>query len=382
MPSVKYCLTISAIGLAAWIMIAVREPVSVGLAGMLVGVVMAAAVAGRELPLHRRAQSATGEWAETQARPVRALIVGSGAVGRALARSLTANNRYHVVGFVDDAMDFEHEGEWKVLGGRDETAALVRQHDVEEVFLAYAPTWQQRLAEELIVRHPSVRVRVVPSPYEALMQMGSVESHGDIALVRLIQGTGRARDLIKRAFDVTVALSFLLVLSPLMLLVTVLIKATSAGPAVFTQERVGRYGVPFLVHKFRTMVVDAEAKTGPVLSSGKDDPRLTPIGKWLKLFRIDELPQLWNVLRGEMSMVGPRPERPAFVREFESHTPTYAMRHRVRPGITGLAQVCGGYHTDARDKLRFDLIYVSHQSLWLDLSVLLRTVMVVCRPSR
>ena len=129
------------------------------------------------------------------------------------------------------------------------------------------------------------------------------------------------------------------------------------------------------------MVADAEASSGPVLANGTKDLRLTPLGKWLRLFRFDELPQLWNVLRGEMSLVGPRPERPVFVDKFLESVPAYAQRHLVRPGITGLAQVCGGYHTDARDKLRFDLIYVSHRSVWLDLSILLRTVLVVVLPN-
>ena len=130
------------------------------------------------------------------------------------------------------------------------------------------------------------------------------------------------------------------------------------------------------------MVTDAETGTGPILARGTLDNRLTSIGKWIRLTRFDEVPQLWNVFRGEMSLVGPRPERPVFVDEFLLQTPAYAQRHQVRPGITGLAQICGGYHTDARDKLRFDLIYVSNYSLWLDLSILIRTILVVVLPNR
>src|SRR5579883_549346 len=136
------------------------------------------------------------------------------------------------------------------------------------------------------------------------------------------------------------------------------------------------------MYKFRTMVPNAEAATGPVLSSGKRDPRLTPLGVWIRAVRVDEIPQLWNVLKGDMSMVGPRPERPCFTEEYDQTIPAYSRRHQVRPGITGLAQVCGGYHTDARDKLRFDLLYISHQSFWLDLWLLLRTVLVVVLPHR
>ena len=179
-----------------------------------------------------------------------------------------------------------------------------------------------------------------------------------------------------------VALLGLLCLWPLLALVALLVKRTSPGPIIFAQERIGHHGKPFILFKFRTMRQDAELSTGPVLSPGDADCRLTPVGRALRRFRIDELPQLWNVLRGDMSLVGPRPERPYFVQQFEQIVPTYSHRHLARPGITGLAQVCGDYHTDARDKLRFDLIYVSHQSLWLDISILMRTVMVVLFPDR
>lgn len=164
-----------------------------------------------------------------------------------------------------------------------------------------------------------------------------------------------------------------------MALVAIAIRFTSAGPVFYSQERVGHLGRPFILHKFRTMRPDAEAISGPILSCGSDDDRVTPVGRWLRRCRLDEIPQLWNVLRGEMSMVGPRPERPIFVRQFIERNPIYAKRHAVRPGLTGLAQVCAGYHTDARDKLRFDLFYVSHRSPWLDLTILWRTLLVICR---
>jgi lipopolysaccharide/colanic/teichoic acid biosynthesis glycosyltransferase len=156
---------------------------------------------------------------------------------------------------------------------------------------------------------------------------------------------------------------------------------TSPGPVLFVQERVGHRGRTFPLIKFRTMRIDAESATGPVLSAGKQDPRMTPVGRWLRLFRLDEIPQLINVVRGEMSLVGPRPERPHFVEQFAARNPVYLRRHGVRPGITGLAQLHGGYHTDARDKLRFDLFYAAHHSLLLDISVLARTVLkIVVRP--
>lgn len=310
----------------------------------------------------------------------RALIVGSGSIGKTLAESLEAVGTYQVVGFVDDDHLFDQQDRWPTLGGRAETEFLVAQYDIEDVFIAYAPTWQQRLAETLTAEFPAVNVRVVPTSYEALMCTGAVESYGDLAVVRMAHKARAVDGIAKRLFDVTVALLGLLLLLPVSALTALVIRATSPGPAIFWQDRVGHLGKTFRIYKFRTMRCDAERATGPVLSAGKNDARLTRIGRWLRLCRIDEIPQLWNVLRGDMSMVGPRPERVVFVNKFQKAMPSYARRHQVRPGITGLAQVCGGYHTDARDKLRFDLIYVSHKSVAMDLSILLRTLLVVCQP--
>jgi exopolysaccharide biosynthesis polyprenyl glycosylphosphotransferase len=311
---------------------------------------------------------------------LRALIVGAGAVGRSLAHSLEADGRYEVVGYADDEPGILEQTRGSLLGNRDSVPELVRRYHIDEVFVAYAPTWQQRLVDMLSSDHPSVSVQVVPSAYESSMCLGRVQSRDDIALVQLTNAARPRGESLSRCFDVVAAASALLLLSPALLVVALLTKLLSPGPVIFAQERVGRFGQPFKVLKFRTMVHNAEAATGPVLSSGSVDPRLTAVGRWLRLFRIDEIPQLWNVLRGEMSLVGPRPERPHFVRKYEQMIPAYHKRHQIRPGITGLAQICAGYHTDARDKLRFDLIYASHKSLLLDLSILARTVRVVLKP--
>jgi exopolysaccharide biosynthesis polyprenyl glycosylphosphotransferase len=331
----------------------------------------------RERPLRSWTAAKEQEWYRETTSAPRALIIGAGKVGHDLARSLEENGRYQVVGFVDDEFESDLDGGWPVLGGREITAALVQSHRVDEVFLAYAPSWQQRLMEDLIVNHPEVKVRVVPSPYETLMRFDRIENMGDVVVVRLSENVARPWDLFKRTFDFTISLISLIVLSPIMLLLTAAIRASSPGNAIFRQERVGQGGKTFTLYKFRTMVQDAEAQSGPVLSTGDGDERLTSMGRFLKKTRMDELPQLWNILRGEMSLVGPRPERPFFVNQFEQLRPLYTKRHQVRPGLTGLAQVCGDYHTDARDKLRFDLIYVSQRSLWLDVWIMLRTVLVV-----
>lgn len=306
----------------------------------------------------------------------RALVVGAGAVGHTLARHLELSGVYCVVGFADDDYASDDSAAWPVLGRRAETALLAEKFAVDEVFLAYAPSWQQQLVEDLASSARDVRLSVVPSLYETLLTTHRVGRAGDLALLSFRLGRGRS-DAARRALDIGVALAGLALLSPVILAVAVLIQCTSRGPVIFSQERVGRFGRRFMVHKFRTMVHGAELRTGPVLSTGRDDERLTRVGRWLRAFRVDELPQLWNVLRGEMSLVGPRPERPCFVEAYERSIPAYARRHEVRPGITGLAQVCGGYHTDARDKLRFDLLYMTHRSVWLDVKILARTVAVV-----
>ena len=311
----------------------------------------------------------------------RVLVVGAGSVGCTLARNLMADGRYTVVGFVDDDLDGTNDSEFPLLGGRSTILSVIDQYRIDDVVLAYAPTWQQQLAEELTVCHPQVTVRIVPSPFEALLRVADMESFGDIALVRLVTRTDGFKDVVKRGIDIVCSLCLLLILLPLLALVALAVRLSSKGQVIFAQERTGRFGKTFVLYKFRTMVIDAETETGPILANGKNDARLTGIGRWLRAFRVDEVPQLWNVLMGDMSLVGPRPERPFFVRQFELQSPAYAQRHQVRPGITGLAQVCGGYHTDSRDKLRFDLIYVSHYSLWLDISILLRTVLVVLKPS-
>ena len=243
-----------------------------------------------------------------QTKRHRVLIVGSGDVGQTLAQSLEATGKYLVIGFTDDPEEADPLSRWPILGHRSETAQLALEFLADEVIVAYAPTWQQTLTNELALKTPNVSVKIVPSFYETLLCVEDVESHGDIALVRLT--TFKSRDLIKRVSDTLTAFFGLLLLAPLMAVVAALIKISSPGPALFAQERVGRFGQTFCLYKFRTMVADAEARSGPVLANGTKDLRLTPLGKWLRLFRFDEIPQLWNVLRGEMSLVGPRPGAP------------------------------------------------------------------------
>lgn len=183
----------------------------------------------------------------------------------------------------------------------------------------------------------------------------------------------------KRAFDIVASTLGAIILSPLMLLAVILVKCTSKGPIIYSQTRVGKDGKHFKIYKFRTMRVDAEKNTGPVWAA-KNDKRLTPVGAFLRKSHIDELPQLFNVLKGEMSVIGPRPERPVFVQEFSEVIPNYTRRLLVKPGITGLAQVWHRYDEtiqDVKKKVRYDLLYIKKMCIWADLNIILRTVRVV-----
>jgi len=180
----------------------------------------------------------------------------------------------------------------------------------------------------------------------------------------------------KRLFDIVLSLFGIVITSPLMIIIAILIRATSKGPAIYRQTRITVGNREFKMLKFRTMYENAEEKTGPVLSSD-DDPRVTKVGRVLRNLRLDELPQLFNVLKGDMSFVGPRPERPFFVEQYSRDIPEYIHRYLVKAGMTGYAQIYGKYDTSAVDKLKYDLLYIRDYSLMLDIKLILQTIKVL-----
>lgn len=263
------------------------------------------------------------------------------------------------------------------LGEVGDLARLLAEHDVGEIVLLSPLSWRDRLVDRMLRQSRRPRVSVVPSVYDILV--GRISS-GRIHDVPVIEVVKNPRDdlayLVKRLTDFALA-GILAVLSlPIGLLAAIAVKLGSRGPVFYRQRRVGQAGAQFTIWKFRTMFDHAEDASGPVLAQ-HEDHRVTPVGRVLRATRIDEIPQLWNVLNGTMSLIGPRPERPEFVRRYAEEIPGYLERLQVKPGLTGLAQVNGEYHTSPAYKLKYDLAYIYNYSITLDLKIMAETVKVM-----
>jgi exopolysaccharide biosynthesis polyprenyl glycosylphosphotransferase len=265
-----------------------------------------------------------------------------------------------------------------LVGNRSELPLLCTRFDIDEVIIASEPSWQDLLLDEFS-RWEGTRARlyIVPTPFEMLIGRPEHLRLHDIPLIEVNRdAVGGGSTFTKRAFDVLLAIALAIITTPVLLLVAAAIRLSSKGPVLYRQARVGKDGSAFTMVKLRTMRVDAERLSGPVMAAA-NDPRVTALGRILRATRLDELPQLLNVLRGEMSFVGPRPERPEFVRSFAESIQGYRERLKVRPGLTGYAQVNGEYHTSAATKLKYDLAYIHNRSLWLDCKILASTVKVM-----
>ena len=221
------------------------------------------------------------------------------------------------------------------------------------------------------------RPLLIPNTFEIFCSGAELDKIDDIPVFRPsnLHPTLEVRTL-KRCLDLAVAVSGFVCVLPFMLFTSLAIKVTDGGPILYRQVRTGRNGKEFHVYKFRTMRIDAEKYSGPMLAQ-ENDPRITKLGRFLRAVRLDELPQIWNVLVGDMSIVGPRPERPFFVEQYIREMPEYAYRHNVKPGITGLAQVYGKYNTTPFDKLVYDLMYIQRCNILTDLTIIIQTVKVL-----
>jgi len=318
----------------------------------------------------------------------RLLIVGTNPAAVNLAREL--HDRRHelgveIVGFAES----NRESIGRRILGRivesvDDIARLIQRSGADRLVVSLSDARGQLPMDQLLdIRlRTNVTVDHLASVYEEYTGKIAVETLRPSWFV-FSTGFRRPRGLlaVKRAIDAGLALVGLAAAAPFMLTAMALIKLTSPGGALYRQERVGLHGRVFTIYKLRTMRDDAEAGTGPVWSR-LNDPRVTPIGRFLRKTRLDELPQLWNVLRGDMSIVGPRPERPGFVSELTAQIPFFSQRHVLKPGISGWAQVHCSYAAsveDAIEKLQYDLYYIKNFSLWLDLLILVETVKTVVR---
>lgn len=262
----------------------------------------------------------------------------------------------------------------RLLGRSDALPHILKDHGINEVIFADDPTWKDRTLRELRQGTEDVQVTVLPTYFDLLIGRPEHLRVHDIPVIHIRKGPmGDLEFNIKRIIDVIVALSIGIVSLPLWLVLIPTMKIAMPGPILFWQRRVGFEGRVFALVKLRTMVPDAEKLSGPSLVD-EQDPRVPPLGRFLRKTRLDEIPQIWNVLRGEMSIVGPRPERPEFVGTYERDIPGYMERHTVKPGLTGLAQVNGTYVTTAKVKLMYDLSYIYNFSLLLDVRIVIQTL--------
>ena len=260
-----------------------------------------------------------------------------------------------------------------------EQAHAVEPYD--EVILDFKSKTKENDIYTLINRlYPrNVEISVVPSLYDMLTGAAMIDEVSDQPLIHITEHKMSDTELcIKRAFDIIVSAAMLVLLSPLYLILTLLVWYSSKGPVFYRQERIGLHGLPFEIIKFRTMCVHAETET-PQLSAD-NDPRITKVGKWMRKYRLDELPQFWNILRGDMSIVGPRPERRYFINQIEEKAPYYCMIYKIRPGLTSWGPIKVGY-TDTLDKmirrLNYDIVYIENMSLTLDIKIMFHTIGVI-----
>jgi exopolysaccharide biosynthesis polyprenyl glycosylphosphotransferase len=327
------------------------------------------------LVLARNLLRRRGAWTD------RLLIVGTGDVGRMILQKVRQMPRlgYSVVGFVDgDASAGEEIMGVPVLGGVDDIPAIIKDHEVEEVIIGL-PELSHHEVLAIISRceRGQVGIKIFPDLFQIIATELSIGDLGGLPLLTVRDVALRGWKLtLKRFVDIVGSAVGLVILSPFLMLVSLAIKLDSPGPVLYAQERMGLDARPFWCLKFRSMRIDAE-RNGPGWTT-EDDPRVTRVGKFIRRFSVDELPQLINVLVGDMSLVGPRPERPVYVEQFRRSIPRYMDRHREKAGMTGWAQVNGlRGDTSIAERTKYDVWYTENWSLWLDFKIILRTIFAV-----
>jgi exopolysaccharide biosynthesis polyprenyl glycosylphosphotransferase len=315
--------------------------------------------------------------------PTRVLIVGAGDVGRMILQKINQSPKlgYQPVGFVDDAPGRKEVSGLPVLGNRNQLGFIIREHGVHEVIIGLPEASHEEILDLISqAERERATVRVFPDVFQIIASEISIDDLNGLPLLTVRDVALRGwRLAVKRGMDIVVSAITLILLSPLMLLIALLIKLDSPGPVFYTQERMGLDAKPFQILKFRSMRVDAEQQTGPVWAT-RNDPRVTRLGAFIRRYSLDELPQFINVLLGDMSLVGPRPERPVFVEQFRQIVPRYMERHKEKAGITGWAQVNGlRGDTSIIERTKYDLWYIENWSLLLDIKILIKTFFNIFR---
>jgi len=306
----------------------------------------------------------------------RVLIVGTGEVGRMILQKVqhTPNLGYTVIGFVDSNGGTEKVMGLPVLGAIEDLPHIIENHEIGEVIIGLPEATHEELVGIISqAEREKVSIRVFPDVFQIMASEVTISDLGGLPLLTIRDVALRGWKLtLKRGVDIMLSSIFLLFASPIMMLTAIAIKLDSPGPVFFVQERMGLDAKPFKMLKFRSMRQDAEAQ-GPGWTT-KNDPRRTRIGSLIRKTSIDELPQFINVLMGDMSLVGPRPEQPAYVEQFRQSIPRYMDRHREKAGITGWAQINGlRGDTSIAERTKYDLWYIENWSLWLDFKIMLRT---------
>ena len=310
----------------------------------------------------------------------RILIAGSGDLGRLVADRILQHRElgYQVIGFVDDRAGGDHIGYrgLPLLGTLGEVGEITQRERIDHLYVALPLDEHAKLLDLMeIASREFIDVKVVPDLLQFIALRARLEDLDGLPIINVndvpLQGFN---SWLKRISDIVLSFATLVVLSIPLLIIAALVKWTSPGRVFYKQERMGLDGKAFSVYKFRSMYIDAEDDSGPVWARD-DDPRATPVGRWLRRFDLDELPQFWNVLKGDMSIVGPRPERPFFVEQFKHRIPQYMLRHKVKAGITGWAQVNGWRgNTSLEKRIEYDLYDIENWSVSLDIKIMWLTV--------
>jgi Undecaprenyl-phosphate glucose phosphotransferase len=311
----------------------------------------------------------------------RVLIVGAGDLGRMVADKVIEHRElgFKVIGFLDDRAGGDHIGYrgLPLLGVLDEADDIIKRERIDHVYVALPLEEHVKMLGVVeATNREGVDVHVVPDLLQFIALRARLENLDGVPIISLNDVPLRGfNSLLKRSIDVVFSATALMALSVPFGIIAVVIRRTSPGRVFYTQERMGLDGKAFHVYKFRSMYQDAEDESGPVWARD-NDPRCTRVGRLLRRFDLDELPQLWNVLRGDMSIVGPRPERPYFVEQFKHRIPQYMLRHKVKAGITGWAQVNGWRgNTSIEKRIEYDLYYIENWSVGLDLKIMWLTLL-------